>query len=99
MQQWSRSPTTLAWGSHRFVFPAYCLYARNLQYLQTKYNELSLVFRIYVYLRQLRRGGVTHTVGGLSAIPQGGLAVECPACPQPGRSLTLQKQGLITRPL
>ena len=71
----------------------------HLHYLQTKYNELSLVFRIYVYLRQVRRGGGVHIVGGLSALPAGGLAVECPACPQPGRNIVLQKGGLITRPL
>ena len=98
MRRWSPCPTMLGCGSCRFVSPTTCLYTRNLQYFQNKYNELSLVFRIYVYLRQLRRGGATHTVGGLSAIREGGLAVECPACPQPGRNITLQKEGLITRP-
>jgi hypothetical protein len=66
--------------------------------LQFRYNELSLVFRIYVYLRQLRRGGCTHIVGGLSALPEGALAVECPACPQPGRNIEPPEGGLITRP-
>lgn len=89
----------LAWGSNRFVLPTHCSYTHDLQNLQNKYNELSLVFRIYVYLRQVRRGGGTHIVGGRSAIPAGGLAVECPACPQPGRNIILQKEGLITRPL
>ncbi|KAF9792302.1 hypothetical protein BJ322DRAFT_1016123 [Thelephora terrestris] len=63
-----------------------------------RYNELSLVFRIYVYLRQLRRGGCANIVGGLSSLPDGALAVECPACPQPGRNIELTKAGLVTRP-
>jgi len=79
--------------------PIICICTRDLQRLQNKYNELSLAFRIYVYLRQIRRGGGVHIAEGLSALPEGGLAVECPACPHPGRNIVLQKGGLITRPL
>jgi hypothetical protein len=66
--------------------------------LQFRYNELSLVFRIYTYLRQLRRGACAHVLGGLSALSEGALAVECPACPHPGRNIELSKERLITRP-
>ena len=75
------------------------MHTRFTYRLQFRYNELSLVSRIYVYMRQLRRGGGVHVVGGLSALPEGALAVECPTCPQPGRNIELQKGGLITRPL
>ena len=44
---------------------------------QFRYNELSLVFCIFVYLRQLQQGGCAHVVGGLSSLLKGTLAVEC----------------------
>lgn len=65
---------------------------------QARYKELSLVFHIYVYLRQLQRGGGAHVVGGLSTLSEGALAVECPACPHPGRNIELSREKLITRP-
>jgi len=66
--------------------------------LQFRYNELSLVFRIYIHLRQLRQGGCAHISGRLSKLPEGGLAVECPVCPHPGRNMELSKETLLTRP-
>ena len=68
------------------------------RYPQFRYNELSLVFRIYVHLRQLRRGGCAHTPGGLSDLQEGALAVECPACPHPGRNIDLSRAGPFARP-
>jgi hypothetical protein len=65
---------------------------------QPRYNELSLVFRIYVYMRLLRRGGCAHVVGGLAALSEGALAVECPACPHPGRNIDFSGEKLKTRP-
>lgn len=35
----------------------------------------------------IMRGGGAHIPGGTAAIKQGSLAVECPACPQPGRNM------------
>ncbi|KAF9793436.1 hypothetical protein BJ322DRAFT_1016943 [Thelephora terrestris] len=52
-----------------------------------RYNELALVLRIWVYLRQARRGGGSHISGGFEALAPGSLAVECPACPNPGKNL------------
>ena len=47
--------------------------------------------KIWAYLRQVRRGGGVHILGGSGALAPGSLAVECPACPHPGRNLvTLQ---------
>ncbi|KAF9789306.1 hypothetical protein BJ322DRAFT_1000561 [Thelephora terrestris] len=52
-----------------------------------RYNELALVLRIWVYLRQARRGGGSHISGGFEALALGSLAVECPTCPNPGKNL------------
>ncbi|KAF9781860.1 hypothetical protein BJ322DRAFT_1010483, partial [Thelephora terrestris] len=52
-----------------------------------RYNEFSLVLRIWVHLRQLRRGGGVHVSGGFQALAPGSLSVECPACPHPGKNL------------
>ena len=63
-----------------------CIQPLNL-ILQYRYNELSLVLKIWVYLRQVRRGGGAHSIGGMATMAPGSLAVECPACPHPGRNL------------
>ena len=54
---------------------------------QYRYNELSLALRIWVHLRQIRRGGGAHIAGGFEALTPGSLAIECPACPHPGKNL------------
>ena len=63
----------------------------NTQLQQYRYNELSLAMKIWVYLRQVRRGGGAHIPGGSSSLGPGSLAVECPACPHPGKNLVSQK--------
>lgn len=35
----------------------------------------------------LKRAGRGHLVDGPATTPPGGLAIECPACPQPGQNL------------
>ena len=52
-----------------------------------RYNELTLVSRIWVHLRQIRRGGGAHIPGGFNALTPGSLALECPACPHPGKNI------------
>ena len=54
---------------------------------QYRYNELTLALRIWVHLRQIRRGGGVHVSGRFGALVSGSLAVECPACPHPGKNL------------
>ena len=61
--------------------------APNLWLRQYRYNELTLILRIWVYLRQVRCGGGSHISGGFGALAPGSLAVECPACPHPGKNL------------
>ena len=55
--------------------------------LKYRYNEFTLVSRAWANLRQNRRGGGAHIAGGFSALAPGSLAVECPACPHPGKNL------------
>ena len=35
----------------------------------------------------LKRAGRSHEPGGIDETPNGGLMVECPECPHPGRNL------------
>jgi len=63
------------------------LYIALLTALKYRYNELTLVTRIWVHLRQIRRGGGGHAAGGHKSLVPGSLAVDCPACPHPGRNL------------
>lgn len=42
-----------------------------------------------------KRGGRGHEEGGVTATGQGELAVECPACPQPGKNLPEGWENII----
>lgn len=48
---------------------------------------MSRSVRQWRHLKQIKRGGGCHTVAGLASIPDGSFALECPACPHPGRNL------------
>lgn len=39
------------------------------------------------HLKQLRHAGRGHDAGGIKATTTGELAVQCPACPHPGKNL------------
>jgi hypothetical protein len=43
--------------------------------------------RLWRHLLMLKRAGRGHDPAGIDATSQGELAVECPACPHPGRNL------------
>ena len=58
-----------------------------MAWIQYRYNELSLVLKVWVHLRQVHRGGGAHTSGGFDALAPGSLSVDCPACPHPGKNL------------
>jgi len=55
--------------------------------LQYRYNEFALVLRVWVDLRRTRRGGGSHLSGRFGALTPGSLAIDCPACPHPGKNL------------
>ncbi|KAH9956388.1 hypothetical protein BGW80DRAFT_1439367 [Lactifluus volemus] len=55
--------------------------------LQYRYPEFHRVFRIWRNLLMLKRAGRGQDPAGAGATAQGELAVECPACPHPGRNL------------
>jgi len=48
---------------------------------------MSRCVRQWRNLKQIKRGGGGHFAAGLAAVPDGMFAVECPACPHPGRNL------------
>ncbi|KAG6809103.1 hypothetical protein H0H92_001589 [Tricholoma furcatifolium] len=52
-----------------------------------RYQEFHRSFRIWRHLQMLKRGGRAHDVHGASGTSLGELAVDCPACPHPGRNL------------
>jgi len=54
---------------------------------QYRYNEISLVYRAWVHMHIVKRGGGAHTHGGVASLADGSMAVECPACPHPGRNI------------
>lgn len=55
--------------------------------LQYRYHEFSRCQRQWRNLKMLKRGAAAHNPAGIHATKQGALAVECPACPQPGRNM------------
>jgi len=48
---------------------------------------MSRCVRQWRYLRDMKRGGAGHTSTPAGEVGNGSLAVECPACPHPGRNL------------
>lgn len=55
--------------------------------MQDRYKHLLDVYRQWLNLTMLKRGGRGHDPAGVNATTEGSLVVECPACPQPGRNL------------
>jgi hypothetical protein len=58
-------------------------------YNQHRYNEISLVFRMWIHLHLLKRGGGGHQTSSIESLADGSIAVECPACPHPDRNVTI----------
>lgn len=50
-------------------------------------KELARVVRQWQNVMSLKRGGRAHDPSGIGGTARGALAVECPACPQPGWNL------------
>ncbi|KAF7983642.1 hypothetical protein HWV62_20588 [Athelia sp. TMB] len=52
-----------------------------------RYDELRPVIRQWRHLKMLKRSGRGHDPAGVAATRMGECAVECPACPHPGKNL------------
>lgn len=54
---------------------------------QDRYDQLSTVLRFWRHLMMLKRAGRGHDPEGIDSTAAGELAVDCPACPHPGKNL------------
>ncbi|TFK79910.1 hypothetical protein K466DRAFT_605772 [Polyporus arcularius HHB13444] len=52
-----------------------------------RYKQFCHVIRLWRHLVMLKRAGRAHNPAGASSTAPGELAVECPACPHPGKNL------------
>ncbi|RDX40145.1 hypothetical protein OH76DRAFT_1423890 [Lentinus brumalis] len=52
-----------------------------------RYKQFSHVVRLWRHLVMLKRAGRAHDPAGIEMTEPGSLAVECPACPHPGKNL------------
>ncbi|RDX40751.1 hypothetical protein OH76DRAFT_1459407 [Lentinus brumalis] len=52
-----------------------------------RYQSFLIMAREWRHLKMLKRGGRGNILGGAVAPPSGSCAVECPACPHPGKNL------------
>ena len=52
-----------------------------------RYHEISRCVRQWRHLKDLKRGAAGHAATKIDELSQGTLAIECPACPHPGRNL------------
>ncbi|TDL14069.1 hypothetical protein BD410DRAFT_687969, partial [Rickenella mellea] len=55
--------------------------------LKHRYTEISRCIHEYRHIMMAKRGARGHDPEGINATKPGECAVECPACPQPGRNL------------
>ncbi|KAJ7120853.1 hypothetical protein C8R44DRAFT_920339, partial [Mycena epipterygia] len=53
----------------------------------TRYQQFINMTRIWHSLQMLKRGGRGHETDGINQTKPGGCALECPACPHPGKNL------------
>ncbi|KAG1888957.1 uncharacterized protein F5891DRAFT_1216956 [Suillus fuscotomentosus] len=68
----------------------------GLSDIRDRYSAFMCMVHEWRHLRQLRRAGRGHDPGGINATTTGELAVQCPACPHPGKNLP---QGWEDQPL
>lgn len=54
---------------------------------QDRYEQFMFATRIWRHLKLAKRGGRGHDPTGVDRTEPGQCAVECPACPHPGRNL------------
>jgi hypothetical protein len=56
-------------------------------FCQNHYQEFINMTRIWRNLQMLKRAGRAHETNGIEETKPGGCALECPACPHPGKNL------------
>ena len=54
-----------------------------------RYHEMSRCVRQWRHLKDIKRGGAGHALSPVDELDDGSLAIECPACPHPGRNLPI----------
>ncbi|KAG1790740.1 hypothetical protein EV424DRAFT_1476101 [Suillus variegatus] len=59
----------------------------GLSHIRDRYSAFMRMIHEWRHLRQLRRAGRGHDPAGAKATTAGELAVQCPACPHPGKNL------------
>ncbi|KAG1818253.1 hypothetical protein EV424DRAFT_1324062 [Suillus variegatus] len=59
----------------------------GLSDIKDRYSEFMRMVREWRHLRQLRRAGRGNDPNGVGATTAGELAVQCPACPHPGKNI------------
>ena len=64
-------------------FPYRATYVR----FQDRYHEMSRCTRQWRHLKDLKRGAAGHALKAVDDLGDRTLALECPACPHPGRNL------------
>ena len=57
--------------------------------LKPRYHEMSRCVRQWRHLKDIKRGAAGHTATTIDQLGDGALAIECPACPHPGRNLPI----------
>ncbi|KAF9777681.1 hypothetical protein BJ322DRAFT_1114817 [Thelephora terrestris] len=55
--------------------------------IEYRYHEMSRCVRQWRHLKDIKRGAAGHSIVAVDDLGDGALAVECPACPHPGRNL------------
>ncbi|KAF9777722.1 hypothetical protein BJ322DRAFT_1015452 [Thelephora terrestris] len=55
--------------------------------IKYRYHEISRCVRQWRHLKEIKRGAAGHTSATIDELGDGALAIECPACPHPGRNL------------
>ncbi|KAF7971014.1 hypothetical protein HWV62_22285 [Athelia sp. TMB] len=59
----------------------------GIREIKNRYDEMRPVMRMWRHLKMLKRAGRGNDPGGVTQTRMGECAVECPACPQPGKNL------------
>jgi hypothetical protein len=55
--------------------------------VQNHYQEFINMTRIWRNLQMFKRAGRAYKTDGIATTKPGGCALECPACPHPGKNL------------